>query len=195
MKASDINQLLPNVFQQAARGNPLLQSIYDVMEAMHAPSEQALEELDATLNPYRTRDEFIAMLAQWVDVDWVFDGGTIAQQCNTVSSELIPPGLGRVRELIASAANLSKWRGTAKGLVQFLETATGVKGFIVREQVIGPNGRPKPFHLHIQAPVAVLGYKTLVTRIIEAEKPAYVTYELEMEVVPIEEEHEKNSQD
>ena len=151
------------------------------METLHAPSELALEELNVTLNPYRTPDKFVPMLARWLDLDWVFDGGGHGKPPNTISSELISSGLGRVRELIGMAATLSQWRGTGKGLIRFLETATGVHGFTIQEQVLDPDGVPKPFHLSIRAPWEARDFKALVIRIIEAEKPAYVTYDLEIE--------------
>ena len=181
MKSSDIKKLFPGVFQQAAEDPSLLSSMWEVMEGMHAPSERALDHLDATFNPNRTSDIFVPVLARWLDLDWVFDGGAHWQQSSVGSSELIPTGLGRVRALIAMAASLSQWRGTRKGLILFLETATGVRGFTIQEQVMGAQGVPRPFHLHVYAPSAARDYLALVTRIIEAEKPAYVTYDLEIQ--------------
>ncbi len=63
--------------------------------------------------------------------------------------------------------------------MRFLETATGSQGFEIDEQVPGPNGQPRPFHLLIRAPAQAARCATLVERIVEMEKPAYVTYELE----------------
>jgi hypothetical protein len=83
-----------------------------------------------------------------------------------------------LRELIAAAAFLSQWRGTAKGLLRFLETATGVEGFEIEEHARDANGQPQPFHILVRAPAEAERYRGLVERIIEAEKPAYVTYEL-----------------
>ena len=90
-------------------------------------------------------------------------------------------GLGRLRELTASAATLSRWRGTRKGLLLFLAVATGSTEFDINEQVI-EDGRVKPFHLHVTAPRHLEGHGDLIRRIIELEKPAYVTYELEFRV-------------
>jgi hypothetical protein len=81
--------------------------------------------------------------------------------------------------LLAAAAYLSQWRGTARGLILFLEIATGTRGFEISEQIAGPDGRPQPFHIRIRAPEAVRLHRVLIERIIESEKPAYVTYELE----------------
>ncbi len=67
-------------------------------------------------------------LAQWVDLGWLLpeDGGPF------------PGGLGRLRELIQASAELSRWRGTKRGLVQFLELATGLDGFAIDESAPGP---------------------------------------------------------
>jgi hypothetical protein len=90
----------------------------------------------------------------------------------------VTTGLGRLRELVAAAGEISRWRGTARGLRLFLQTATGVRDFVLDERVPGPDGRPRPFHLRVHAPASLLPHRALLERIIEREKPAYVTYEL-----------------
>ena len=64
------------------------------------------------------------------------------------------------------------------GLQLFLETASGEKGFKINENVVSENGDAIPFHIQITAPEATKKYETLIERIIEQEKPAYVTYNL-----------------
>ena len=63
-------------------------------------------------------------------------------------------------------------------MTRFLEVATGVAGFVIDEQVLDEEGRARPFHLWVHAPRAAEPYTALVTRIVEQEKPAYVTYDL-----------------
>jgi len=82
----------------------------------------------------------------------------------------------RLRELIAAAAFLSRWRGTALGLQRFLATATGVQGFEIDER--DANGQPRPFYALIRAPKETEPYRVLLERIIELAKPAYVKCEL-----------------
>ncbi len=94
------------------------------------------------------------------------------------SRALFPGGLGYLRELVAAATYLARWRGTAKGLIAFLETVTGVQGFAIDEHVLDGNGRFRPFHIRINIPEAARTYHQLIERIVELEKPAYVTYEL-----------------
>jgi hypothetical protein len=53
-----------------------------------------------------------------------------------------------------------------------------VAGFAIEEDVSDEQGRPQPFHIWVRAPAAAEPFELLVRRIIEMEKPAYVTYDL-----------------
>jgi phage tail-like protein len=172
MKQADLLRLLPAVYQQTAAPASPLMALLAVMEVMHAPSEAIIGRLGSYFDPYQTPDDFVPFLAGWVDLARFLTPLPTGQNH-------FPAGLGRLRELIAAAADLSNWRGTARGLLRFLELATGVSGFVVDEQVIGPDNRPRPFHIRILAPPAAQPYQPLIERIIESEKPAYVTYELQ----------------
>jgi len=179
MKRTEIERLLPDVFRRTAReGSPLF-ALLAVMEALHAPSEAALERLDTTFDPRRAADDFVPFLARWVDLERLYDalpGGGLPA---TSERHPIRADLGHVRELVATAASLSKWRGPAKGLLLFLQTATGVAGFEVDERVAGPDGRPRPYHIRVRAPESAAVYRFLIERVVEIEKPAHVTYEIE----------------
>jgi len=179
MKQNAIRHLLPGIFQRTAvEGNPL-SAILDLMEALHAPSEEKLRTLDANFDPHRAPDAFVPFLAHWVDMDRLFEEPRGGARQGQSTPRLLPTGLGCLRELIAAAAYLSQWRGTSKGLLLFLETATGVGGFEIEERVPGPGGKPRPFHFLLRAPRELLPYRALIERIAESEKPAYVTYEIE----------------
>ena len=181
MKRSEIERLLPNVFRRTIRkDNPLL-AILEVMSALHEPSEAALESLDATFDPFRAREDFVPFLACWLDLERLFDEPPGLTQIDYTSRSPISTGIERLRALTAAAAHLSQWRGTRKGLDLFLEIATGIEGFVIEEQVLGPDGQPMPFHLRVIAPEAVRPHQSLIRRIIESEKPAYVTYDLTFE--------------
>ena len=182
MKRADIERLLPEIFQRTLppdeNVDSPLRAFLSVMETLHTPSEQVLAALDTYFDPYRTPDRFVPYLASWVDLDqlWLDDptGYTVA------TLPPFPAGLGRLRALIASAATLSRWRGTEAGLRLFLETATGVTGFEIEEDVADESGELIPFHIRVRAPAAAQPLLALIRRIVELEKPAYVTYELEM---------------
>lgn len=179
MKRNAIRQLLPGIFQRTALpGNPLI-ALLEVMEKLHGPSEQILQNLSATFDPRRTPDSFVSFLARWVDLEWLFEEYLDERRGPEFMRLPFATGLGRLRELVAAATSLAHWRGTAKGLLLFLETAIGTDGFEIDERVIGPDGLPKPFHIRIRAPQSTAPYAALIESIIEYEKPAHVTYELE----------------
>ncbi|HEY3704506.1 MAG TPA: phage tail protein [Terracidiphilus sp.] len=175
MKQSQIKKLLPWVYQRTAQpGNPLA-ALLEVMQDLHAPVEATIGRLDSMFDPRRTSDGFVSYLAGWVDLGVLID---MSRGGGPAASKTFPTGLGRLRELIASAAMLSEWRGTKKGLQMFLEIATGASGFSIDEQVRGPDGSVMPFHLQVTAPKDLVMHRSLLERIIELEKPAYVTYQL-----------------
>jgi phage tail-like protein len=168
MKRADIERLLPTVFRDTLPypGNPL-EDFLAVMEDLHAPAEAILKDIARFFDPYETPDRFVPYLATWVDLERLLYETPYAR-----TPSPWPSGNGRLRELIAAAAYLSEWRGTSKGLLRFLEVATGMTGFGVTEN---PDGRP--FHVHFQLPPGHERYRDLIKRIIEQEKPAYVTYD------------------
>jgi phage tail-like protein len=175
MQAEAIQSLLPTVFQRTATEGSPLAALLDIMETLHAPSEETLERFADHLSPYRTPDRFVAYLACWVGLERIL---TDHPEDYARSLPPFPSGTGRLRELIATAAWHARWRGTARGLIHFLETATGVAGFTVDEQVPGEDGQVRAFHIRVVAPPAVRPLEGLVRRIVESEKPAYVTAEL-----------------
>lgn len=175
MKANDIRYLLPDVFQRTLRDDSPLAAFLTVMEILHAPAERSIDQFPDLLDPRRTDDRFVPMLARWVDLDRLLDERVWDRAIPL--QRLFPTGLGRLRELVAIAPTLSQWRGTARGLRLFLETATGLKGFEIDEQIPGEDGRPRPFHMRITCPAAARAFEYLIAQIIDSEKPAYVTCE------------------
>ena len=181
MKRNEIEQLLPSILRYTAYpGSPLV-ALLDVMESLHAPSEEILDNLAAFLDPYQAPDHFVPYLARWVDLGrFLTEAPAFGRADSETLSEVstpFPPGLGRLRDLISSAAQLWQWRGTRRGLLGLLETATGIKGFEIDEPV-SPAGPARPFHLLVCAPAQAELYQRLIEQILEMEKPAYVTYEL-----------------
>jgi len=178
MKRNEIERLLPTVIRRARGQNSPLPAILEIMSTLHEPTETLLERLDSIFNPFRTSGSFVPFLARWLDLERIFDEvpGTASNGRSPIST-----GSEALRALIATASYLSQWRGTKKGLDHFLEIAIGTQGVIIEEQTLGPDGEPIPFHLRVIAPVAVKPHQALIEKIIESEKPAYVTYELVFE--------------
>jgi phage tail-like protein len=179
VKRQEIEQLLPGIFQRTLHaGNPL-GALLQVMEALHAPSEAALERLDAVFDPRRTREDFVPFLARWVDLARLFEFDSGRRVSMNQKRDPISSGLGSLRELIANASSLSQWRGTRKGLLLFLQIATANSDFDIEEQLTGADAELRSFHIRVCAPNETERHRALIERIIELEKPAYVTYELQ----------------
>ena len=184
MNRGEIERLLPEVFQRTlAPGSPL-GAVLDAMEALHAPSEAVLAAVAQTFSAYQAPDGFVPFLAGWVDLDRLLRPASPTAGPAEQAARAFAGGLGRLRELVAAAAYLSQWRGTAHGLTLFLTTATGLGGFRVDEAVAGPDGLPRPFHIRVSAPAASAPHRALIEQIVEQEKPAYVTAEIEFAPSP-----------
>jgi phage tail-like protein len=174
MRRPEIERLLPGVYQialhplesSALEPDRALAATLDAMEELHQPCEDILDRLDAYIDPRRAPDRFVPFLAGWLDLDWLAVDGRVTT------------GLGRLRELVALAMALSKWRGTARGLLGFLQTATGLSGFEIESPSNTPPGDRRAFHVVVHAPNAASEHAALVERIVEMEKPAFVTYEV-----------------
>lgn len=183
MRRTEIESLLPAVFQTSlhpttglAQPDEVFGAILEVMEALHRPSEQILSELPRYFDPRRAPDRFVPYLAAWVDLDWLL---TPSDADAPTTQYLLTDGLGQLRELVAEASVLARWRGTQRGLRHFLEAATGSSDFRIEENPITPTGEATAFHISITAPAALDAQRALIERIIVAQKPAHATYELE----------------
>jgi len=179
MKREEIENLLPRVFRQTLRPGGPLSVLLEVMELLHEPAEAVLSQLETYFNAYGTPDIFVPYLACWVDLERFYPFYSAQPTEIQRAVDPISSGTGKLRELIAAAAYLSQWRGTAKGLKLFLETATGINGFELVENVADENGNPRPFHIRISGPPEAEAHIALIERIVKQEKPAYVSYELE----------------
>src|SRR4051812_48236633 len=124
MRRAEIEPLLPGIFRRTLRPGSPLDALLAVMEGLQAPAEGVLAALDAAFDPRRAEDPMVPFLARWVDLERLLADGSGREPRGS-----LPAGLGRLRELVAAASRLSQWRGTARGLILFLETATGVPGF------------------------------------------------------------------
>lgn len=175
MKSSDIARLLPWVFQRTLSPGGPLDAMLASMEGLHAPADEALATLDRYFDPRRAPDGFVPFLARWLALDWILVRPAEHYFAPGGTDEPIQTGVGRLRELVAAATFLAQRRGTAAGIVRFLELATGVSGFTVNEHVPG-----RPFFVVFTVPKAAQPYETMVRAIIEAEKPAHLEYDLEV---------------
>jgi len=178
MKLEAIRRLLPAVFQRTAEPDTPLLALLGTMERLHAPSEKALRHLSEIFDPRSTPDSFLPHLSRWVNLDWLFEPILGEWSRDLRRPVPFPPGLGSMRELVALAHRLNRESGTARGLLLFLRTATGGEEFTIEQNPGGADGVPRQYHMRVRAPLAAAPYRLMLQRIIEQEKPAYVTYEL-----------------
>ena len=158
MRRPVIERMLPAAFQRAAARPGLLVALLEAMEAMHAPDEETLEAVEDLFAPYRAPDRMVGFLLGWVAFDHVLaDASSVAS--------------GRLRDLLANGAELSRRRGTAEGLRRVIATVTGVP-----VRVEEPPGRE--FHVLVRVPASAVALVPLIARLVEAEKPAATTYEV-----------------
>ncbi|MDJ0868839.1 MAG: phage tail protein [Myxococcota bacterium] len=179
MRQSEIERLLPGIFQRTLAPGEPLDALLGLMEALHAPIEERFAEIDACFDPRRTPERFVAFLGAWVDLRRVFEIPAPFQVRRREAPRVGAITRGSLRELIAAAASLSQWRGTARGLVRFLEIATGLRGFEIGEDVRDASGRRVPFAIVVRAPAGARAQEELIRDIVRMEKPAHVTAEFE----------------
>jgi predicted flap endonuclease-1-like 5' DNA nuclease len=180
-RADEIARLLPGVLQRTrtpGRSDPL-SALLSAMALLQLGPEVLLEELDAFYDPDRAPLASLIYLAYWVDLEPLIAPGQPPglawrrrDDWEKVVTEGIPTGLAQLRALVGEAVPLLGQRGTARGLERFLERATGVQGFEVVES------RVRPFHIHVVYPVRARRYIDYVRRVVELQKPAYLTYDL-----------------
>lgn len=162
MDVKAIERLLPWVIQRTLDNpdNPI-NGFLNVMSGLRAPVEAEYLRLHTYLSPYTTPDDFLPYLARMMNLSrYLAD-----------DPPYLMTGITHLRNLIALSVRLSQQRGTVHALQRFLEVTTGIDGFRVEEHV-------RAFHVRIYAPPGAMAYQELMTRIIEGEKPAYVTFEL-----------------
>jgi phage tail-like protein len=173
MRAERIARLLPEVYQRTIVPGTPIATLLDVMSELHGPVEDVLANLPDYFDPQLTPDRFVPFLARWVDLArWLDDSGGFDS------------GVGRLRQVVAAAAHLSRLRGTAQGLRDALEWATGVAGVRIDEEVTDAAGRARPFHVVVTLPAEAAVHRALVARIVQQEKPAHVTAEVVFEDGP-----------
>jgi phage tail-like protein len=182
-------QFLPAVYQEV----DFIGRLMKVFEQSFEPAVNTWQTLWAYLDPLTAPEALLPFLAQWVgwqnEMTW-----SVAQQ----------------RSLIRRAMEIYRWRGTKRGLQLYLHLYTGLPlsdptrspqeqpiqinsaiqhGLVLGKSDFGPNailGGGKPFHFNVRLRPNQGQFldEPLVRSIIEQEKPAVCTYDLE--IAPIE---------
>ena len=160
---------LPSVYAS----NDFIGRFLLIFERLLLPIDRQIDHLDSLFDPRYSPPELLHWLAGWV---------------NLVLDETWPEQ--KRRQLIRSAVKLYQWRGTARGLKEYLRIYTGVTPEIFEpitridlDEPLDARGREAArsfiVTLRVKDPKAIDHSK--VTAIIEAEKPAHSAYQLRVE--------------
>ena len=171
MDSQTIARLLPGVFQRTLpadlhNSQSPLAALLTLMAALQQPTEETLGGLERYFDAYTAPDAWVFYLASWLDLEPLYVESSLR------TDYTFAPGIGRLRILMLAAIALSNERGTYRGLRRFLQIALGFEEFDVRED------SSQSFHIQVFYPPAAATYLPLINRIVQVEKPAYVTYEL-----------------
>lgn len=171
MLAKDIQKFLPENYRFAAadpRG--VTRAMLEVMEVLHAPDEDIVDEIDSFFSPVRvdaSHADFVLLQASWLGLERYFNWSGGRPGAGTPN---FPGGIANLRLLVAEAANLLRERGMETTLLRFLTLATGTTGFRIESE--------SRFHFTLVAPDAARSQADLIERIVADERPAHTTYDI-----------------
>lgn len=155
----DYLEYLPSIYRE----DEFVARFLRIFEDIVSPVELTLENVHAYFDPRITPEGFLPWLAAWVDLSL---------------NENWP--IEKRRELIRAGVELYRWRGTKRGMKEYLRIYTGVDPEIV-EHFTEKDGGPHRFTVVVRVPDAEALDERTLRRVINAEKPAHTTYALQVE--------------
>ena len=173
-RKSSYLQYLPAIYREDA----LMGQFLLIFESIMTPIENTVDNISLYLDPEIAPGSFLNWLASWLDVS--LDPGCPEDRC---------------RELVASAAELYRWRGTKWGLSEYIRIYTGIEpeiheyepGMTLDTDTKLGSGTQLGSgvmwcHFTVILPVDKDNKinDTRVRSIIEAQKPAHTTYSLRL---------------
>jgi phage tail-like protein len=104
--AHPIGLELPGLFQD----DDFTQRFCSALDEVLSPVFVTLDAIEAYVDPWLAPDDFLMWISEWLGVE--------------IEEDLAED---RKRAMVAGAANLFGWAGTAKGIADMIETYTGVR--------------------------------------------------------------------
>ncbi len=163
-----LGEALPALYHEA----PFIQRLCEALDEVLAPIPSAVDNFWAYLDPALTPEDFLGWLAAWVGVEL---------------DRTLP--LDRQRALVANAAAMSTWVGTAGGLAGAVELATGSwpeivePGGVTWSQTPG-TAPPLPSTSELVVRIRVADRSTVdlgrLERIVATAKPAHLLHRIEL---------------
>jgi phage tail-like protein len=167
-------EYLPAIYRESEFIGQFLHIFEDIL----GPLESTVDNLALYLDPSTTPEPMLPWLATWVGISL---------------DESWP--LERRRALVKSAADLYRWRGTKRGLSEYLRIYTGhppvISEFIQGMRLdsgtqlgvntrLGSSGSGHHFTVVVETGSAEGVSQTVVRAIIDSMKPAHTVYTLQM---------------
>lgn len=146
---------LPSIFQE----NEFLGRYLRIFETIWEPLEWRQNHINLYFDPRTCPPSFLPWLASWLDM-----------AVNPYWPE------GRIRRLIAEAADLYRWRGTAYGLKRLIEVVTGLTPAITEEP-----SQPFVFRISLAIPPGSDVDARLIDDLVRTHKPAHAGYILDIQ--------------
>jgi len=159
---SSYMQYLPGLFQS----DDFLGRFMLVFETILGPIERTVANIPYLFDPHLVPREMLPWLGSWLGL---------------ALDERWPEE--RRRELLASAARLYAWRGTRRGLSEFIRLYTGVTPEIIEPtptEVSANRDLAFRVTVRLRPPAGVVIDREILERIIDAEKPAFAAATLEL---------------
>jgi phage tail-like protein len=160
---------LPAIYQQM---DPNIGRLTAAIDGLLAPVWLVLDNLEEHFDPLFAPRDFITMLASWVglqiDENWRDE---------------------QLRQLLARAVELHRWRGTRQGLVALVEAYAGVRPEITETGGVrwcdDPGATPSPqqapaVHVCVRLPTGASENLVRLSRLIAENVPAHVTLTVEI---------------
>ena len=152
-------QYMPAIYQKEEFLGRFLMIFEDIL----SPANRILDNIDLYFDPMMAPESYLPWLASWIDL--VLDENWPVQ---------------KQRQLIKAGVELYRWRGTRRGLREYLRIYTGVEPEIV-EHFDAQDGGPHRFTVVIRVPDPEAIDERLVRQVINAEKPAHTTYDVRIQ--------------
>ena len=159
---------LPGLFQD----DDFTQRFCAALDEVLAPVFITLDAIEAYVDPWLAPDDFLTWLSEWLGIE--------------IEEDLAED---RKRAMVASAATLYGWAGTARGIADLIETYTGVRPEVV--DTGGSSWSPAPggdlpgspamgvtVTLRVEDPAAIDTAR--VERVLRQSVPAHVVATLEI---------------
>jgi phage tail-like protein len=160
------------------RDDALMGQFLRIFESILTPIENTVDNIPLYFDPRITPESVLPWLASWVDL-------------------ALDPSwpLERRRELVKNAADLYRWRGTRRGLSEYLRIYTGtlptileyIPGMILDAKtqlgvntLLGSSGTGHHFTVILDVPANSQIDVKVIREIIESQKPAHTIYTLEI---------------